>query len=137
LKKLGFTVIIATHNRADFVGRAIESVLQQGWPMLEIIVVDDCSSDKTSEVIPAMYPQVKYLRLGFNQGPGPARNRGLIEATQTWALILDDDDTLVPGALQAIAERIESFQELDKYPVLNFARDNGKISKPFLVVKAA
>jgi GalNAc5-diNAcBac-PP-undecaprenol beta-1,3-glucosyltransferase len=135
MKELGFTVIIATYNRADLVGRAIESVLQQDWSKLEIIVVDDCSTDNTADIIPIMYPQVKYLRQEFNQGPGPARNRGLREALQPWALIIDDDDALMPGSLQAIADRMKSFPEFDVYPVLNFAHDNGKLSKPFLVVR--
>ncbi len=133
MEGVGFTVIITTYNRENLVGRAIESVLQQGWPKLEIIVIDDCSTDKTADIIPARYPQVKYLRQEFNQGPGPARNRGLREATQPWALILDDDDTLLPGSLQAITGHMKSFPDLDKYPVLNFAHSNGKLAKPFLI----
>lgn len=136
MEEIGFTVIITTYNRANLVRRAIDSVLQQEWPTLEIIVVDDCSSDNTANIIPTLYPKVKYLRQEFNQGPGPARNRGLREATQPWALILDDDDALMPGSLQTIVESMKDLPQLDKYPTLNFAHGNGKLVAPFLIVRA-
>lgn len=136
MKKLGFTVIIATHNRMNLLRRAIESVLRQDWPLLEIIVVDDCSTDKTSDIITELYPNIKYLCQESNQGPGPARNRGLNEAQQPWALILDDDDTLMPGSLKAIADFMAGFQNSNMYPVLNFSCNNGYLAKPFVLVKA-
>lgn len=136
MKKLGFTVIITTHNRVNLLRRAIESVLRQDWPFLEIIVVDDCSTDETSDIIPELYPDIKYLCQEFNQGPGPARNRGLNEAQQPWALILDDDDTLMPDSLMVIADFMEGFQNSNKYPVLNFSCNNGYLAKPFILVNA-
>lgn len=135
MKKPGFTVIIATHNRVNLLRRGIDSVLRQNWPLLEIIVIDDCSTDETSAIIPKLYPSIKYLYQECNQGPGPARNRGLKEAQQPWALILDDDDTLMPDSLMAIANFIESFHNSNEYPVLNFACNNGYLTKPFMLVK--
>lgn len=130
-----FTVVIATHDRAGLVGRAIQSAVDQHWPELEVIVVDDASSDTTPEVVRSGYPQVRYLRQETNQGPGPARNRGIRAAANEWVVILDDDDTLLPGALARIAAHIQSLTAARDYPVLQFARTNGSIPQEYLVAR--
>lgn len=132
----GITVIITTYNRSNLVKRAIESVLQQKWKNLEIIVVDDASDDDTKEVVRIRYPFVKYICQENNLGPGPARNRGLYECSHSWALILDDDDALIPDALKTINSAIIAFKDKQKYPVFNFAHSNGKLSESFLIVSA-
>src|SRR3712207_3632077 len=71
------TVVIPCYNQAHFLGEAIESVLAQSYPNFEIIVVDDGSTDNTSEVASG-YPseKVRLLRQE-NKGQGAARNLGL------------------------------------------------------------
>ena len=69
------SVIIPCYNQGHYLGEAVESVLAQSYPKLEIVVVDDGSTDGTSEVA-ARYPAVRYIRQ-HNQGLAAARNSGL------------------------------------------------------------
>lgn len=132
MDKPSFSIIITTYNRAHLIGRAIDSVLeQQNEAELEIIVVDDNSSDDTQQVVNELYPMVTYMKQEENLGPGPARNRGLKKATKSWAILFDDDDTLLPGSLSLIWDTMKKFESLEEYPVLNFAHSNGTIQSDF------
>ncbi|MEP6870002.1 MAG: glycosyltransferase family A protein, partial [Novosphingobium sp.] len=74
------TVAMAAHNAAAFIAPAIRSVLRQTLPQLELIVVDDCSSDQTCAVVSGLASsdaRVRLERLTSNRGPGGARNRAL------------------------------------------------------------
>ena len=128
-------MVIITHDRAGLVGRAIDSALSQDWPGLEVLVVDDGSSDATPEVVRTAYPQVRYLRQEISQGPGPACNRGIRTAGNEWVVILDDDDTLLPDGLARAAAQIEAFPAARDYPMLQFACDNGRIPREALVAR--
>lgn len=92
------SVIVPCYNQAHYLGKAIESVLAQGYPHYEIIVVDDGSPDNTAEVA-AKYPGVRYVRQE-NQGLSGARNTGIRESQGKYLVFLDADDRLVPDALQ-------------------------------------
>jgi GalNAc5-diNAcBac-PP-undecaprenol beta-1,3-glucosyltransferase len=127
------TVAITTFNRCGLLGRAIQSVLVQSWPGIEIVVVDDASTDGTQDFIAHNYPQVCYLRQDQNQGCGAARNRALQEATNSYVLILDDDDTLLPDSLALIATRLQAFPDLHRYPVVNFAHGNAGLCTSYMV----
>ncbi|MBD0373704.1 MAG: glycosyltransferase [Pyrinomonadaceae bacterium] len=91
------SVIIPCYNQAHFLGEAIESVLNQSYPHYEIIVVDDGSTDNTSEVAES-YTQVRCISQQ-NQGLSAARNTGLRESTCDYLVFLDSDDRLLPVAL--------------------------------------
>src|ERR687898_2245292 len=93
------TVVIPCYNQAHFLGEAIESVLSQSYEHFEIIVVDDGSTDETSEVA-SRYEGVRLIRQE-NRGLAGARNRGLEEAKGEYVVFLDADDRLLPGALEA------------------------------------
>ncbi len=84
-------VIIPAYNRVSTIARAIESVLAQSLLPQEIIVVDDGSSDATSEVV-KMYSEVTLLRQK-NMGVSAARNNGVMMAESEWIAFLDSDDT--------------------------------------------
>ena len=88
---MDITVVIPTFNRYDFLKRAIESVLAQSYPPKEIIVVDDGSSDATSQ-IKKDFEFIKYI-YQENSGVSSARNKGIQNATYPWIAFLDDDDT--------------------------------------------
>jgi len=86
------SVIIPTYNRAGKVGKAIESVLAQTMADLEVIVVDDGSSDGTAQMVGKTYgDRIRYFEQP-NQGQSTARNRGLQEARGEWIAFLDSDD---------------------------------------------
>ncbi|MEA3373256.1 MAG: glycosyltransferase [Campylobacterota bacterium] len=91
------SVIIPAYNRVNTLARAIESVLNQTRKAEEIIVVDDGSTDATSEVA-KMYPEVLLLRQK-NMGVSSARNNGIMMASSDWIAFLDSDDSWHPDKL--------------------------------------
>ncbi len=92
------SVIIPAYNRVNTLARAIESVLNQTHKVNEIIVVDDGSTDATSEVA-KMYSEVLLLRQK-NMGVSSARNNGVMMASSEWIAFLDSDDTWHSEKLQ-------------------------------------
>ncbi|HEX6457212.1 MAG TPA: glycosyltransferase [Solirubrobacterales bacterium] len=92
------SVVIPCWNQAGYLGEAIESVLAQRYPELELTVVDDGSEDNSFEVA-ARYPGVRRLRQA-NSGVAAARNRGLAESSGEYVVFLDADDRLLPNALE-------------------------------------
>lgn len=101
------TVVIPTYNRAHIVGEAIQSVLDQRYPNLELIVVDDGSADDTELAIQPFLSKIKFLRKP-NGGPASARNHGIAAATGELVAFLDSDDLYLPGKL---ARQVRQFQE--------------------------
>jgi glycosyltransferase involved in cell wall biosynthesis len=86
------SVIIPTYNRATKVRNAIDSALNQTFSDLEVIVVDDGSTDNTGEVLREAYGnRIRYFGQP-NQGASAARNKGLAEARGEWIALLDSDD---------------------------------------------
>jgi len=93
------SVIIPTYNRARVVGKAIRSVLAQGFADLECIVIDD-GADETPEVVRAIRdPRVRYIKSGNPKGVSPARNVGIAQAKGELIAFLDSDDEWLPGKL--------------------------------------
>jgi GT2 family glycosyltransferase len=101
------SVIIPTYNRASLVGAAIASVLDQGYPNLELLVIDDGSTDDTAEVVRTFGTQVCYVHQA-NAGAASARNRGIELASGELVAFLDSDDLFLPGKLQ---EQVQCFQQ--------------------------
>ena len=93
------SVIIPCYKHACFLADAIESVLAQSYPHLEVIVVDDGSPDDTSDVA-SRYPGVRCIRQE-NQGLSAARNTGIRESKGEFLVFLDADDRLTPKALES------------------------------------
>ena len=93
------SIIIPCYNHAHFLGDAIESVLSQTYNEIEIIVVDDGSTDNTSEIA-VQYANVRVISQD-NQGLSAARNTGLYACRGKYVVFLDADDRLLPNALEA------------------------------------
>ena len=85
------SVIIPTYNRAHLIQRAIDSVLNQTYPVNQLIVVNDGSTDKTQETLSKYKPNVKTITIN-NNGVSYARNVGIKEAHGDWIAFLDSDD---------------------------------------------
>ena len=98
------SVVIPAYNQAKFVGQAIDSVLAQTLPPLEVIVVDDGSSDTTAAVLRNYATHIRVLRQE-NQGVSAARNNGARIATGEFLAFLDADDLWLPEKLQRQVER--------------------------------
>jgi GT2 family glycosyltransferase len=92
------SVVIPTFNRAGVVMRAVNSALAQAGPEVEVLVVDDGSTDETSELFQHPPPRVRYLRKAGG-GASSARNAGLRRAQGEWVALLDSDDEWLPGKL--------------------------------------
>ena len=101
------SVIIPCYNHAHFLGEAISSVINQTYPHIEIIVVDDGSTDDTAQIAKA-YPNIRYVRQN-NCGLSRARNVGLSHSKGDYIVFLDADDCLFPNAIdigfRALASR--------------------------------
>jgi glycosyltransferase involved in cell wall biosynthesis len=92
------SVIIPCYNQSQFLGAAIDSVLNQTYPCFEIIVIDDGSEDWTHSIV-SHYSNVHYIRQE-NQGLSGARNTGLQASQGKYLVFLDADDRLLPNALE-------------------------------------
>src|ERR1700721_716720 len=102
-----FSVIIPAYNVSGIVERAVRSAAAQTFPPLEILVIDDCSTDDTGEVVSALGREIPSLRLlstPANGGPSAARNVGLRAAKADWIALLDADDAWKPGRLKRLSE---------------------------------
>lgn len=93
------SVIIPTYNRAYLIREAIDSVLGQTNPNLELIVVDDGSTDETAEVLARYGERVRVIRQE-NRGVSAARNAGIAAASGEWIAFLDSDDLWKPRKLE-------------------------------------
>jgi succinoglycan biosynthesis protein ExoO len=100
--------IIAAYNAEASIAQAIESALAQRGVSVEVVVVDDRSSDRTLEVAANFSTErVRVIALDRNRGPGGARNAGLEAAKGRWIAVLDSDDTVRPDRLRRMISRAE------------------------------
>lgn len=96
------SIIMPSYNTAEYIAESIQSVLSQSYTDWELIVVDDCSTDNTDEVILPYLADVriKYLKNEKNSGAAVSRNRALREAKGKWIAFLDSDDLWLPDKLE-------------------------------------
>ena len=108
---MDISVIIPTYNRKNTLPRAVESVLKQTYKPIEIIVVDDGSTDGTKEWFSEMYPLVHYT-YQVNSGVSSARNTGINSARGDWIALLDSDDEWLPDKLEIQVKLLQNNAEL-------------------------
>jgi len=106
------TIILLTFNRAALLPHAIDSALGQTYPNLEILVIDNGSSDGTADVLRGYEgePRVRVIRHESNVGITGGRNTALanLSADTAYVGILSDDDTLLPGAIETLVQVFEA-----------------------------
>ncbi|HEU0225962.1 MAG TPA: glycosyltransferase family A protein [Steroidobacteraceae bacterium] len=108
------SVVIPTYNRAALLREAIESALRQDWRDLEVVVVDDGSTDATPDVARAYAGRIVYQRQS-NRGVNSARNAAIGLATGEFIALLDSDDVWLPHAASLLAS------VLGRFPLAGFA----------------
>ena len=108
---MDISVIIPTYNRKNTLPRAVESVLNQAYKPVEIIIVDDGSTDGTKEWFSEMYPLVHYI-YQVNSGVSSARNTGINSARGDWIALLDSDDEWLPDKLELQVKLLQNNAEL-------------------------
>jgi glycosyltransferase involved in cell wall biosynthesis len=105
------SVIIPTHNRANSLIRAMSSVFNQSILPLEVIVVDDGSTDDTSTMIHQLFPTAKYIYQA-QAGVSAARNCGIRNAQGQWIALLDSDDEWMPLKLEQQLDYLKLYPDL-------------------------
>ncbi|MFD3396210.1 glycosyltransferase family 2 protein [Alteromonas macleodii] len=100
------SVVIPCFNNRSTIGDAIQSVIDQTFPVHEIIVVDDGSTDNSVNFLPQRFPMVKLIKQP-NMGVSKARNVGIQRATGEWVAFLDADDVWLPEKLGHQFEKLE------------------------------
>jgi hypothetical protein len=99
------SILVPTWNAEATIARALDSVLAEATIPLELVVIDDASTDRTTDIVAALAerdPRVVLVKLRANGGVSNARNRGLAMARGEWIAFIDADDLLLPGALGAL-----------------------------------
>lgn len=104
------SIVIPIHNGADTLARCLMSVFAQAQCELEVIVIDDGSTDSTQKVLAgfAGAGNLRVLRNGEKRGASHSRNRGIAAATARWVMFVDADDEIPAGALHALEQQAES-----------------------------
>jgi glycosyltransferase involved in cell wall biosynthesis len=118
-KQMGMlTIICPTFNRARLLPDCIESLLGLSDISVELLVVDDCSTDNTVEVVRKLQEQhspdrVRFFLQAHNSGAQEARNRGIEEARGEFLMFVDSDDALVPDGMLQVLKPLRAKPELD------------------------
>ena len=95
------SIIMPSWNTGNFIKESIDSVVSQTYKNWELIIVDDCSTDNTDEVVSIYSDQrIKYLKNEKNSGAALTRNRAIREAKGEWIAFLDSDDLWAPEKLE-------------------------------------
>jgi len=118
-----FSVVIPLYNKREFIGRALDSVLAQTFRDLEILVVDDGSTDGSGDLVQEKYgfPPVRLVRQK-NQGISGARNTGIRRSRSPYLAFLDSDDEYLPGFLEGIRGMIRKFPLAAAYSTACYAQ---------------
>lgn len=109
------TAGLTCYNAVDTVERAVESARSQDWPNLEIVIVDDCSTDGSFEFLVELAAKVENMRLirhSYNMGVGAARNTLVKEAEGEFLAFFDDDDESLSGRVTQQYKRILDYEML-------------------------
>ena len=121
------SVIIPTYDRALLISRAIDSVLKQTYKNIEIIVVDDGSTDNTGEIILSYLAGVKYFHKK-NGGVSSARNMGIKQSSGEYIAFLDSDDLWYPTKIEKQLDFLSKNKILDSVMCeIEFSDENGII----------
>ena len=106
------TVVIPTHDRVELLRQAVASVYAQTLGRWELVIVDDASDDGTPSFLASIGDRrVRTLRLDENAERSAARNIGMREARAPYVVFLDDDDRLLPSALDRLVRAVEAHPE--------------------------
>ena len=112
-KYVKISVIMPLYNAAKYLRRAIDSIVKQTYPHVEIIVVDGGSVDGTQEIVKEYGEKIAYFISEPDRGYGDALNKGLAVATGDYYIILAGDDFFIPTGLERFANYINSHSDVD------------------------
>ncbi len=111
------SVVIPAYNSGNFIQNSLASVIQQSYKNFEIIVSDDGSTDKTTAIVESVLLLNKGIKTKLlknqHQGPGFARNQGILNSSGSWIAFLDSDDLWYKYKLSRVAEYIQRNPEIE------------------------
>ena len=107
------SIIVPSYNQGHFIGKTLESIVSQGYPDLELIIVDGGSGDNTVEVINKYAEHIKWWVSEADEGQANAINKGMAHTTGVILAWLNSDDCLMPGALFKVAEHFMASENTD------------------------
>ena len=120
------SVILPVYNSEKYIKKAIESVLTQTFSDFELIIVNDGSTDATSDIINSFDDERIKVITQSNQGPGAARNNALKSVNSDYVMFLDSDDWYHPKAIEtAYGEATKFSTDLTFFQMINY--DNGEV----------
>ncbi|MGF7144105.1 glycosyltransferase involved in cell wall biosynthesis [Anaerotaenia torta] len=106
--KILVSIIMPSYNTGNYIEETINSVINQTYHNWELIIVDDCSTDNTDEVVRQFSDKrIRYLKNEYNSGAAVTRNHALREAKGKWIAFLDSDDLWLPEKLEKQIEFME------------------------------
>lgn len=137
------SIVMPSYNTAKYIAETVQSVLAQTYQNWELIIVDDCSTDDTNEVVKPFLrdSRIRYLKNEKNSGAAVSRNRALREAKGKWIAFLDSDDLWMPEKLEKqiafMKENGYHFSYTDYMEIDEASRPNGKtVTGPKKITKA-
>ncbi len=108
------SVVIPTYNHARFLGRALQSVMDQTYKNWEVIIIDNHSQDNTDEIVEAFKdPRITLLKIHNNGVIAASRNMGIRAAKGEWIAFLDSDDHWYPNKLQIVINELQEMPTID------------------------
>lgn len=127
------SIVVPVYNAEKYLEETIKSIFLQGYPELEVILVDDCSTDGSADIIrrnQELYPNVYYHKLDVNSGVAIARNTAIELAKGRFVAFVDSDDIWKPGKLE---KQLSLFNEHPgcpfTYTAIDYIDENGKLLK--------
>ena len=126
------SIIIPAYNAENYIRKSLDSVVNQVYKNLEIIIVDDASTDDTKKIIKE-YAEKDDRIIPFyqskNKGVSSARNTGLKAATGDYIVFVDSDDELTPDAIRRMVDMADKYNSdfIDSYHLLYIQKKNGKL----------
>lgn len=122
-----FAIIMPLYNKAPYVRKAVESVMEQTFGDWELIVVDNGSTDSSGEIVTGITDsRIRIVRLEENIGPGGARNYGVSQSAAPWVCFLDADDWWEPTFLEEMTGLIERHPDAGIYGTGYYIVKNGR-----------
>ena len=102
------SIVVPLYNAEKYVGLCIDSIFRQTFQNFEVIMVDDCSTDRSLEVVHTYRdPRIRIVRQFKNSGESASRNLGLANARGKYVYFMDDDDALLPDCLETFFRAAE------------------------------
>ena len=108
-----FSILISAYNIENYIRKCIETCLEQTYKDYEIIVVNDCSTDKTKEILEEYSDKIKIITLPENRGLSYARNIAIEESKGDYICIIDGDDFIQKDYLEKVNNVIETYPNID------------------------